>query len=132
MSKTAITATLIAVWLLCLANFNQAIAQQQQQQQQQPNRYTPPAGPTISPYLQYFRQPTGVLNNYNQFVRPRQELRSTLQNQNQQLRQLDDNVRNARRDINTLSQTRGAGVRPTGVGSAYMNFSHYYPALGGR
>ena len=96
-------------------------------QRRRPTRYEPPAGPTLSPYLLFSRRPTGIYDNYNAFIRPRFELRSTLYTQNQELRYLDRNLQAVEGDVRTLSKIREAGVAPTGVGSSYLNYSHYYP-----
>jgi hypothetical protein len=88
-------------------------------------RYQPPYGPTLSPYLEYYRRPSGVLNNYHMFVRPRVELRQTLRSQQQQILTLDRELRRA-----AVSQVREAEVAPTGTGSGFMNYSHYYPSAG--
>ena len=41
--------------------------------------YRPPAGPTITPYLDYFNAPISpLMDNYHTYVRPRAELRSSL------------------------------------------------------
>lgn len=101
-------------------------------QVQRPYRYEPPAGPTLSPYLLFSRRPTGVYDNYHAFVRPRLELRSALRFQEQQIGQLDRNLRDVRGDVRTLSEVRDAGIVPTGVGSSYLNYSHYYPSMYGR
>ena len=102
------------------------------QQRRRPVRYEPPAGPTLSPYLLFSRRPTGIYDNYHAFVRPRFELRSTLRVQNHELGQLNRNLQDVRGDIRTLSEVREAGVAPTGVGSSYLNYSHYYPGATGR
>lgn len=95
-------------------------------------RYEPPYGPTLSPYLLFSQRPLGGYDNYNAFIRPRFELRSTLRTQNGQLLQLNRNVRDVQRDVRTLSTARDSGVAPTGTGSSYFNYSHYYPTSRGR
>jgi hypothetical protein len=86
--------------------------------------YRPPAGPTITPYLDYFNAPVSpLLENYHTYVRPRAELRSNLNQlgatsyqQDYRLNQLGDN----------LLQTKPSKAAPTGTGSTFMNYSHYY------
>ncbi len=107
-------------------------AVQQTEAQQRPTRYQSPSGPTLSPYLLYSRRPLGVVDNYHAFVRPRVQLRSTLSTQDRRISQLDGNVRDVQRDVRTLSGVRPSGVAPTGTGSSYLNYSHYYPQAGGR
>ena len=89
-----------------------------------PSRYEPAFGPTISPYLQYSRPRSGVLDNYYNFVRPRVQLRSSLRMQERQIDRLSREMQQSR---TTVSQIRDSGIAPTGVNSRYMNFSHYYP-----
>ena len=117
---------------LVLAFLLQSAKQAEAQQPPRPSSYRPPAGPTLSPYLLYSRRPTGIYDNYNAFIRPRIELRSTLRTQTRQIGQLDREVRDVQRDVTTLSEVRQLGVAPTGIGSSYQNYSHYYPGAAGR
>jgi hypothetical protein len=88
--------------------------------------WTPPAGPTITPHLDHFNRPFGVLDTYHTFIRPRAELRSRLigldaavTQQERRLDQIDHN----------LIQTGSSQTAPTGTGSSFMNHSHFYPGL---
>ena len=83
--------------------------------------------PTLSPYLDYFREPRGPLDAYHEYVRPRVELRETLQQQN---RQLNAQARELR-SLNTQWQRgRETGtLAPTGVGARFFNYSHFYPNM---
>lgn len=87
--------------------------------------YRPPAGPTITPYLDFFNVPINpMLGNYHTFVRPRADLQSRLSD-------LGTSVRNQDRRLDRLSddfqQTRHAQAAPTGTGSTFMYHSHYFP-----
>jgi hypothetical protein len=86
-------------------------------------QYVPPAGPTLPVELDYFRPPQGVLDNYNQFVAPKQALASQLramdQRQATEFKALDRQIR----DIDTIRQSRAAA---TGTAAGFMNYSHYY------
>lgn len=89
--------------------------------------YRPPAGPTITPYLDYFNAPISpLLENYHTYVRPRADLRNRLRGldtaMTQQQRQLDQ----LSGDFQQLSSSRAA---PTGTGSTFMNYSHYYSGI---
>jgi hypothetical protein len=122
MRKMLILAGLASLGLFSLAT--PAAAQQ---------RYVPPSRPTLSPYLNYFRGDTGVLDSYNTFIRPRQILDQTLAQQQAGLRNLQAQVGLIRSDMNSAGGlVRPAGVSPTGRGATYMNYSHYYPGMGGR
>ena len=88
--------------------------------------YSPyqPARPTISPWFNLYRQDGGVLDNYHTFVRPEIQLRNTL-------RQQEYNISRQGMDIQAMRQnmsgvTRTLGMRPTGAGSRFMDYSHYY------
>jgi hypothetical protein len=76
--------------------------------------------------LDYFRQDVGVLDNYNTFVAPRRQLDRNLQSL-----QAQENY-NARRTQQEISQIRQSTVAPTGVGSTFMNYSHYYNNRGNQ
>jgi len=77
--------------------------------------------PALSPYLDYFRNDTGALPNYHQFVRPKNRLRADLLQSNRSITGLQGAVRrNAQR-------IEAGTVRPTGRGGSYMNFLHFYP-----
>ncbi len=93
--------------------------------QNRPSRYEPAFGPTISPYQQLFRRPSGSLNNYYNFVRPRIQVRSTLRSQEQRLDALNQDVQRASQKASVVY---GSGAGPTGIHSLYMNYSHFYPS----
>jgi hypothetical protein len=86
-------------------------------------QYVPPGGPTLPVELEYFRPQQGVLDQYNQFVAPRQQLANQLRNLDQrqtaEFRALDRQLRETER----IRQSQAA---PTGVAATFMNYSHYY------
>jgi hypothetical protein len=84
--------------------------------------YYRPSRPTLSPYLDYFRRDVGLTNQYYSFVRPYQQLSSTLNQQNAAISGLS-------RQVNQAGAAQGP--LPTGTGSVFMNYSHYYPAARG-
>ena len=83
-------------------------------------RYRSPYGPTITPYLDYFRRDTGVLDPYNTFIRPRRQL----ENQLGQMVQ-EEQAANIRLQ-QQIQGIRAATAAPTGRGATFMNYSHYY------
>jgi hypothetical protein len=106
-----------------------------------PGRFQP-AKPTLSPYLDLFRENRGLLPNYHTFVRPKIEQQEF--NQQQQLfndRQLMVNETQRRTNVtiqDSMQQLQQGGgtmrIRPaggaqTGIGSGFRNFSHFYPGL---
>jgi hypothetical protein len=87
-------------------------------------RYYPPTGP-ISPWMNIFQRQPGPLDNYHSYVRPELQLRNTLGQQNTALQQQATGIR-------LLGENHQAGQIPaTGTASGFMNFSHYYPTMGG-
>lgn len=88
-------------------------------------RYAPPAGPTITPYLNYFRRDVGAVGDpYNAFIVPRRQLDAQVYQLNQQ--QQTDFQTNQRQ----IRQMRETTAVPTGTGAGFMFFSHYYPQPG--
>jgi len=86
-----------------------------------------PARPTISPYMNLYRADPGPIDNYNMYVRPQRELQNTLSRQQATLRRQDAGLRSLRQEVSLFGLRRS--VRPTGIGGAFMNYSHYYPML---
>lgn len=91
------------------------------------------SGPTISPYMNLFREDFGDASdlNYQTLVRPQlqqQQINSDLQRQ-----QLETNKRvqslSARQDYNPQGSTTQA---PTGHSTTFRYHSHYYPSMGQR
>jgi hypothetical protein len=83
-----------------------------------------PASPTLSPWFGLFERSAGPLPSYHYFVRPRQEFQRALQQQ-----QLTTQAQGAA--LGTLGQElsqigRTDAVKPTGTGSVFMDYSHYY------
>jgi hypothetical protein len=85
-------------------------------------RYRPPAGPVLSPYLNLNNPDFNTLPDpYRNLVVPQQRLQRQLYDlgQTQQA--------NMRRSEAELNQIRKSMASPTGIGSSYMNYSHYFP-----
>jgi hypothetical protein len=85
--------------------------------------YRSPAGPTLPPQLNYFRQDTGVLDQYNGLVAPITQTQQAVQ-------QLQSGVSQQRLQLQNLQgeiqQIREGPVARTGTASRFMNYSHYY------
>ena len=84
-------------------------------------RYQPPAGPTITPYLNYYRADLSTLPSpYESFVVPQQRLQRNLyelgRNQQADFRKVESEIQ----------QVRTSTAAPTGVGASFLNYSHYY------
>ncbi len=80
-----------------------------------------PSRPAISPYLNLGRGQSGELPSYQAFVLPNIQL----QKQQRSLQQLQSQAFSLERAVNG-----DANVRSTGTGSAFQNFSHFYPVRG--
>jgi hypothetical protein len=101
-------------------------ARAQRPGQTPPARYQP-SRPTVSPYLNLFRQNEGPLPNYHSLVRPQ------LQNIENERRQQAINIQQ-QTEIRTLNRGLSRIAQPaaasTGGGGTFRNFSHYYPSMG--
>ena len=71
--------------------------------------------PTLSPWLDLFRDDTGVLPNYHQFVRPQQRLRGYLGQQYRHMQREATQLRNVENQMSEMM--RPSGARPTGTGA---------------
>jgi hypothetical protein len=80
-----------------------------------------PATSTLSPWFNLYQRNTGPLDNYHMYVRPQLQLQSTLQRQDANIQLLGQAV------AQPLEQKSAAA--PTGTGSGFMSYSHYYPSL---
>lgn len=94
----------------------------------QSSKYYRPPRPTFSPWFNLFQKNTGPLDNYHSFVRPEQRLFKTLQNQGTAIEQQRTQMGTLGQQVTQLE--RPSTVRPTGTGSTFMNYSHYYPSGG--
>ncbi len=97
----------------------------------QPRTYVP-SRPTLSPYLDYFRFNTGVVNNFHAYIRPGRELDQYLRSQGSAIQQNRTQLGTLRQDVTQLGEMRDPGIGPTGHGATFMNHSHFYPSMGGR
>jgi len=88
-----------------------------------------PRRPTLSRYFDLYRRDPGPLGPYHSDFRPRQEFRRAVQQQNAGLQRQRANIRSLDRRM-TLFERPPATVRPTGTGSVFMNYSHYYNLRG--
>jgi hypothetical protein len=96
-------------------------------QAQMPNRaYAPPGGPTLPYQLDYFRPQSGVLDQYNQFVAPKEQLATQM---NSIVRQQNSDFQSVQRQFNETDRIRESRAAATGTAAGFMNYSHYF---GGR
>ena len=96
--------------------------------QQRVPRYSP-SRPTFSPYFGLFRQDSGILPNYYTFVRPEQQLRETFRRGDATVRRQGAAIDSLERQVSVFE--RETMARPTGTGSVFMDYSHYYPGYSG-
>jgi hypothetical protein len=120
MIRTRLVLALLAGWFF-LHGVQSAHAQRQY--------YAPSLNrPTLTPYLQYFRADPGVLGPYFSHVRPRLQLQRVLGRQAAEIQQQQAATRAIGNRLTYFEQS--GSVRPTGTGSVFMSYSHYYPSLG--
>jgi hypothetical protein len=85
--------------------------------------------PPFSPWFGLYQRNGGPLDNYHTFVQPRIELDNTLQRQQAAIHRNYEGVASLGREFSQIGEQ--GQVHPTGTGSVFMDYSHYYPALGG-
>lgn len=102
--------------------------------------------PAMSPWLGLSNRPTGVLDSYNQYVRPHMEIQKefnaqqdqlnrqrlqqdSMSRQTQQLEQNQQQIQRTQKDM--IDGSQGVqGVRTVGrskPAASFRNYSHYYP-----
>ena len=93
-----------------------------------------PASPTLSPWLNLYqkRGAGGPLDPYNQFVAPELSLQDALRQQSLNNQWQGAGISSLGQQMTQMQQDRVAGVRPTGTGSVFMSYMHYYPAQAPR
>jgi hypothetical protein len=99
-----------------------------------------PSRPTVSPYLNLFRERTGTVPNYYTLVRPFQDQYHTNQLQQQYMRQQNQVIQQLQSEVYGLQQNPASPqVAPTGKGgwfiqpgtrNTFMNTSRYYSQSG--
>jgi len=90
--------------------------------------------PTFSPWLELYREDSGVLPNYHQFVRPRQRMQRyllerdrQLQRQQIQMRQMQRQqaaTEQLQRQMRAPQQQQNYRI-PTGTGSTFMSYGYF-------
>lgn len=97
-------------------------------------RYVP-RRPTMSPYLDYFRRDTGLLDPYNLFRSRDIRQNQLYQQQQRQIYQQQQELYQQRLQFQELQgaqrQMRASGASQTGHGSTFMNYSHYFGGVSG-
>ncbi|WP_145301985.1 hypothetical protein [Crateriforma conspicua] len=85
-----------------------------------------PRSPTLSPYLDLLRNDGGVLPNYQQFVRPKIQLRAQIERQNYEIQRQRRAIRSLDRRVST---PQAPGNLTTGVRASFLRYSTFYPSL---
>jgi len=117
----------LPLWFALLI-FSIAVSSGQPAQAQTPGYR--PARPTLSPYFDLYRRDAGPLGGYHSDFRPRQEFRRSIQQQAAGLQQQNADIRALGQRMSLVEQPSQTSVRPTGTGSVFMNYSHYYQGSG--
>ena len=89
--------------------------------------YMPPAGSPLPSQLEYFRPQSGVLDPYNQFIVPREQLANRLGAITQQ-QASDYNA--IERQLPKSDQIRKSQSAATGSSASFINYSHCYSGRG--
>src|SRR5262245_34801609 len=89
--------------------------------------YSPPGGPTLPNQLEYFRPQSGLLDQYNQFVAPRENLSNQLKGMVRQQNTDYQSVQNRFKESDLIRESEAAA---TGTAAGFMNYSHYFGAKG--
>ena len=87
-----------------------------------------PQSPTISPWLNLQQKNAGPLGGYLSNVRPEQQLRDTLQQHQSSIQSNTGGLLTLQGQVRQSEKKES--VRPTGTGSTFMNYSHFYPGYG--
>jgi hypothetical protein len=88
-----------------------------------------PTQPTFSPWMSLYQHNSGPLDNYHTFVRPQMQLQDTLRQQRTILQDQGEGIQELSGKMNAVQQGRSP-AHPTGAGSVFMDYSHYYDASG--
>lgn len=84
----------------------------------------------VSPYMELFRRDSlSSVDNYNAYVKPRLQQRSTVQQFNGQIRGLQNNSRRQGRALQNLGREAQV-LQGVSTPQYYMNTGNYYPGLG--
>jgi hypothetical protein len=76
----------------------------------------------------------GAVDNYHMYVQPRVQVQNTLQQQSADIEQQSTDTLALRHYMSQIELVQHGPVAPTGTGSVFMQYSHYFPngrALGG-
>ncbi len=79
--------------------------------------------PTTTPYLNLYRSDSGVVDNYNAFVRPEMEMRSAMERQQNTLTRQGAELGVIQQH---MSRRQRSAARSTSSAGVYMNYLHYY------
>jgi hypothetical protein len=82
-----------------------------------------PSRPTFSPWLYLYRGEAGPLDPYNAWVRPQMEYQEAMRQIETRFREQETSINRLRYENQLL---RESTLPPTGVGSRFMDFSHFY------
>jgi hypothetical protein len=90
----------------------------------QGRRYSSPSRPTLPSQLNYFRGDTGLLDPYNTFVQPQNQLQNRLRSMETQQQETRSEIQKQQSQESAVASK----AAPTGTAATYQNLSHYYPS----
>ena len=114
-------ALLAVAWIAWAASCGQA-------QAQLPS-YSP-LTPPLSPWLYMYPKTGGPVDNYHMFVQPRVQLQDTIQQQQADMANIQQQglaTGTIGEQVSQIQRERHRLVSPTGTGSVFMHYSHYFP-----
>jgi hypothetical protein len=87
--------------------------------------YSPYPTPAMSPWFNLYNKQGGPLDNYNMFVRPEMQLRSTLQTQQFDIQQQNAGATTLSQQVSQFEENRRE-VQPTGAPAGFMNQGRFF------
>ena len=114
----------LAILAVCLIVNSECYAQRS-------SRYEP-SSPTVSPYLNLLRRDSGGVPNYYSFIRPQQRQQTVNNRQRVVNQQIGRALQRQQDELLQFGDQMQTQITPTGSGSVFLNFSHYYFAPGRR
>lgn len=125
------SAALILTAVLCgLFAVNEPVYSQQTARSRGPRQYRGVTNePYVSPYLNIVRPGADPAFNYYTLVQPQLQQQQFNLQESRNVQNLGRQLQQQQTELMTPYGAIG-GIRPTGHVATYMNYSHYYPALG--
>ncbi len=119
--RATLLAALVGCSVLLVAEVSFGQATSSYNRQPYPTRYQP-ARPTVSPYMNLFRNGTSPALNYQTLVRPQIRQEDT----NQRERAAVDRLQRQVGEVSQAVYAPSRNLRTTGHRTVFLDYSHYY------